>query len=106
MRDKVTILAPAKINIFIRVLGKRSDGYHAIRSGITFINLFDEVSIKLSDKMHISYSGYFQPKKTYNDCIIKKTLNFVNNDKNLDIKIKKIFQFRGGWVLLQQMPQH
>ena len=46
MRDKKIILAPAKLNIFLKVLGKRNDGYHEIRSGITFINLFDKIENK------------------------------------------------------------
>ena len=37
------IFAPAKLNIFLKVLGRRSDGYHIIRSGITFIDLYDEI---------------------------------------------------------------
>ena len=46
MLDKIVIKAPAKINLFLHVLNKRDDGYHNIKSGITFINLFDEISIK------------------------------------------------------------
>ena len=73
MQDKITILAPAKLNLFLRVLDKRKDGYHNIRSGITFINIFDEIMItKNSKKTSVSYSGPFMPKENfYNDCIIK-----------------------------------
>jgi len=45
MLDKIRILAPAKINVFLKVLGKRKDGFHNIRTGITFINLYDEIEI-------------------------------------------------------------
>ena len=34
------IFAPAKLNIFLKVIGRRPDGYHIIRSGITFIDLY------------------------------------------------------------------
>ena len=71
------IFAPAKLNIFLRVLGKKLDGYHYIRSGISFINLYDELTIKPSDRICIRYNGPFQPQSsTYNDCIILKLLNF------------------------------
>jgi len=36
--------APAKINLFLRVLGKRADGYHDIFSLMQKISLFDELS--------------------------------------------------------------
>ena len=55
MLDKFTIKAPAKINLFLHILNKREDGYHNIKSGITFINLYDEVNIKKSNKMSIKY---------------------------------------------------
>ena len=96
MKDKILLLAPAKINIFLRILGRKFDGYHSLRSGITLINLFDEISIERSSKMQISYIGDFKPKKEYNDCIIKKTLEFINISKNLDIKIKKNIPVQGG----------
>ncbi len=40
------ILSPAKVNLFLRVLGKRKDGYHEILSLIQPINLYDEVTIE------------------------------------------------------------
>ena len=87
MLDKIKILAPAKLNIFLRILGRRNDGFHNIRSGITFINLFDVLEIKKSHKTSITYSGLFKPMNgKYNDCIISKTLNFLSlNNLKLEI---------------------
>lgn len=99
MTSQIEIAAPAKINIFLKVLNKRLDGYHNIRSGITFVNLFDKVVIKKSDKMTIRYDGPFKPdKENYDDCIILKTLNFLKiNDKiKLDISITKNIPVAGG----------
>ena len=44
--DEINIKAPAKVNLFLRILNKRTDGYHNIVSGITLINLYDEIRIK------------------------------------------------------------
>jgi 4-diphosphocytidyl-2-C-methyl-D-erythritol kinase len=44
-----TFLSPAKINLFLRVLGRRPDGYHEIRSLIQPVSLFDELSIEVLD---------------------------------------------------------
>lgn len=42
------ILAPAKVNLFLRVLGRRADGYHFLDSLIAPISLYDEISIRLA----------------------------------------------------------
>ena len=99
MQDKSTILAPAKVNLFLRVLNKRQDGLHNIKSGITFINLFDEVQIKKSNFTSIKYHGSFSPPKgLYKDCIIKRTLKYLNleNKINLEINIKKNIPVKAG----------
>ena len=99
MQDKIIIKAPAKINLFLHVLNKRKDGYHNIKSGITFINLFDEVCIKKNNLMTIQYSGTFKPAYDFfEDCIIKKTLKFLNLDNkvNLKINIKKNIPIQAG----------
>ena len=88
MLNKIVIKAPAKINLFLHVLNKRDDGYHNIKSGITFINLFDEISIKKNNSMIIQYSGAFRPPQDFfEDCIIKKTLKFLNLDNKVSLKI-------------------
>lgn len=48
MGTALTILAPAKINLFLDVLGIRDDGYHDISSIMQSVSLFDEVTVKLS----------------------------------------------------------
>ncbi|MCB9933245.1 MAG: 4-(cytidine 5'-diphospho)-2-C-methyl-D-erythritol kinase [Planctomycetes bacterium] len=41
----LTIKAPAKINWFLEVLGKRPDGYHEIATVMQTIDLFDEIAV-------------------------------------------------------------
>ena len=39
------ILAPAKVNLYLRVVGKRADGYHLVDSIMVPISLYDEIQI-------------------------------------------------------------
>lgn len=39
------ILSPAKVNLFLQVLGRREDGFHLIKSVVQPIDLFDEISL-------------------------------------------------------------
>lgn len=44
------VKSPAKINLFLKVLKKRTDGYHDLVSIFQTIDLFDFLSIQISDK--------------------------------------------------------
>jgi len=46
------VLAPAKINLWLRVLGRRSDGFHEIETLITPISLCDEIKIQTPGEKH------------------------------------------------------
>jgi len=47
----LTILAPAKLNLTLEVLGKYQDGFHEIRSVIQTISLCDSLHFQLSQNM-------------------------------------------------------
>jgi 4-diphosphocytidyl-2-C-methyl-D-erythritol kinase len=42
----VKIRAPAKINLYLRVLGRRRDGYHLIDTLMVPVSLYDEIEIR------------------------------------------------------------
>ncbi len=44
----ITLRAPAKVNLGLRILGNRPDGFHDIRSIFCPVTLWDTVSVKLS----------------------------------------------------------
>ena len=96
MKDKFIELAPAKINLFLKIINKRTDNYHNIRSGITFINLFDQITVEKSSFFKINYIGKFAPENNfYIDCILhqlfetfqisKPRLNFIV-EKNIPVQ--------------------
>ena len=39
----VEVLAPAKLNLFLEILGRRGDGYHELESLMVSVNLFDRL---------------------------------------------------------------
>ena len=50
-RTALELFAPAKVNLTLEVIGKRSDGFHEIRSVMTVIPLGDTVKIALNHKV-------------------------------------------------------
>ena len=46
----IKALSPAKINLFLEIIGRRRDGYHEIETIMQCVNLFDEITIKPAEK--------------------------------------------------------
>ncbi|MBY0458423.1 MAG: hypothetical protein K2V38_13870, partial [Gemmataceae bacterium] len=44
-RDGLVVAAPAKLNLFLEVVGKRPDGYHDLESLMVAVDLFDTLEL-------------------------------------------------------------
>jgi len=49
--------APAKINLSLRVLGRRADGYHDIESLVAFADVCDRLTLELGGALTLTVSG-------------------------------------------------
>jgi 4-diphosphocytidyl-2-C-methyl-D-erythritol kinase len=49
-RQCLRIKAPAKINLFLQVVGRRSDGYHLLNTFMQKVSLYDEVELCVHDE--------------------------------------------------------
>ncbi len=98
MLDKITEKSPAKINLFLKIINKRQDGYHNIRTGITFLNLCDEITIEKNKKFEVNYYGRFSPKNNkFNDCIVTRLFSFLKIDPpKILVSINKNFPYQAG----------
>ena len=52
-------LAPAKVNLTLRVLGRRHDGYHELQSLVAFADVGDVVTLAIDRPVAISMRGPF-----------------------------------------------
>ncbi len=50
----LTVLAPAKLNLFLRVVRRRDDGFHDLETVMTAINIFDTLLIEPTESSEIS----------------------------------------------------
>ena len=79
MLAELSELSPAKLNLFLKIINKRDDGLHNIRSGITVIDLYDEVFAEQSSKFRVKYVGQFAPpNNVFKDYIIEKIFSKFN----------------------------
>jgi len=56
MNRQVTLPAPAKLNLFLDIVGKREDGYHEITGVMQSVDLSDTVTVRIYDGVNITVS--------------------------------------------------
>ena len=94
--NRISLKAPAKINLFLEILGKRDDGYHEIETVMQEIDLVDNlqfeeiqegVKLKCNDKNIPSDENNLVCKAAnliLNECGIKKGV-LISLEKNIPV---------------------
>lgn len=58
-RRPLSVLAPAKVNLFLHVTGRRADGYHRLQSLFAFADAGDKISLASANEFSFSVTGPF-----------------------------------------------
>jgi 4-diphosphocytidyl-2-C-methyl-D-erythritol kinase len=53
----VSVFAPAKVNLYLHVLGRRADGYHRLDSLIAFADIGDRITARRADRLTLTVGG-------------------------------------------------
>jgi 4-diphosphocytidyl-2-C-methyl-D-erythritol kinase len=92
-------LAPAKLNLFLHVVSKRTDGYHNIQTVFQLISLYDQIFIKTNTSGNIRRISGHHAIQECDDLTIKAAQilkPFCENQSGADIFIKKNIPMGGG----------
>ncbi len=92
---------PAKINLFLNVLGKRSDGFHDIQSWFQAVGLFDKLTFVAKDKrgLNLYSNGAYVVPADENNLIIKTARFLFERFKikgGLEIRLQKNIPVAAG----------
>ncbi len=86
MKNKVFLRSPAKLNLFLEVLGRRVDGYHELFTLFQSIKFHDEIEIELKEgKAEVLFFNQSVPEEN----TVSKVLKKLNIKDGVRIKIIK-----------------
>ncbi len=76
----LTETAPAKINLTLRVLGRRADGYHDLESLVAFADLADRLTLAPSETRALDVAGPFGiASGNVSDNLVLKAVNALRD---------------------------
>ncbi len=78
--------APAKVNLFLEVLGKRPDGYHDIETWMVAVSLFDRMEIEPSDETRVDCDHPDVPSGT--DNIVYRAIDALRRAADVDRHVR------------------
>ena len=88
---------PAKINLSLKIIRKRSDGFHDIDSDFQFLNWGDKVEISSSNKLSVSTTKIqISQEENLVTQALKKIESFCNAELNFSVKIEKNIPLGSG----------
>jgi len=98
-KDGLLVLAPAKLNLALYVLGRRSDGYHIIRTLMTPITLFDRILFRFTVKDELMVDGMpllRREKNTITRAISAFKRHFGVDVPPLSVRLEKRIPYGSG----------
>lgn len=93
--------AYAKVNIGLRVLQKREDGFHPLKTIFHKINLFDDITLKISDSNNLKVKIFGNEEYIGSNVDLMEKACILFSDKtniyfDIEIKIDKKIPFQAG----------
>lgn len=89
IRPALTRLAPAKVNLYLHITGKRPDGYHLLDSLVVFADVGDEIVLTPGDVFQVTLSGPFADQVDQRPDLVETAARRLSSllDKPLDFSI-------------------
>ncbi|MCH8304105.1 MAG: 4-(cytidine 5'-diphospho)-2-C-methyl-D-erythritol kinase [Candidatus Marinimicrobia bacterium] len=98
--ERVSMKAYAKVNIGLRIDGRRNDGYHMLKTLFQTISIHDNLILELQDERGIGFSttGLKVPTGEDNICVkaARKVLERENLKSGINIRLEKYISVGSG----------
>lgn len=93
--------APAKLNLFLRITGRRADGYHELQTVFRLLDWGDTVHLRLRDDGRIRRVGESVPGVAEEDDLLVRAAGLLqsaaNSGQGVDLGVEKRIPAGGGF---------
>jgi 4-diphosphocytidyl-2-C-methyl-D-erythritol kinase len=99
MTDTLTLFAPAKLNLFLHIIGRRSDGYHLLQSVFQLIDWCDTVTLSTTQSNRISRTNPIAGIAEEEDLVVRAATLLQRKCQvpmGAEIKLNKQLPFGAG----------
>lgn len=94
-----TFLAPAKINLFLHITGRRADGYHTLQSVFQLLDFYDTLKLSVRDDGQIVRTSELAHVPAESDLCVRAALALQQHSAcplGVNIAIEKRIPMGGG----------
>lgn len=91
--------APAKLNLFLHITGRRADGYHLLQTVFQFIQLQDEIDFTILDANTVTRSSAMPDVDVEDDLVVRAARKLKEKTScklGVDINVNKRIPEGGG----------
>lgn len=93
----LTVLALAKLNLTLEVLGKRDDGYHEIRSVVQTIDLGDTLRFRMADRDELTADkAEWRPEQSLVSGALSRLREATGSSRGVGIEVEKRIPLMAG----------
>jgi len=106
MHNIRTYLSPAKINLYLKVISKRRDGYHNINTILQMVSLYDSLTFKEIDAGVELISEEPALSQEKDNLVYRAALAFIkefNVKKGVRVHLKKGYLWLQVWAVVAVM---
>ena len=92
-------LAPAKLNLFLHVVGRRDDGYHLLQTVFTLIDRCDRIRLRVREDPCVERVNVLPGVPPEQDLAVRAALllqEASGTDQGADIELDKVIPMGGG----------
>jgi 4-diphosphocytidyl-2-C-methyl-D-erythritol kinase len=99
MRNALELRCPAKLNLFLHIVGRRADGYHLLQSVFQLIDWCDVLTLKIISENEIRRINPISGVPPEEDLVVRAARllkTFSKTDQGVEIGLKKMIPMGAG----------